>query len=180
VAGGSRTGSWSARDAVATVVAGIGAAWVMNRATTAIYERQSEASRRREEEVGEGVAYAVVVRRVAGLVGHEIAPARAERLGEAFHYAMGAVLAPGYVLLRRRFGLPPVTAGLAFGLSVSVVVDELANPLLGFTAPPQSYPLVTHVRGIAGHVVFGLTMAGLFEVMTGPAAASRRKAARSG
>jgi len=164
----------------ASFLAGIGAAWVMNRATTAFYERQSEASKRREEEVGEGVAYAVVVQKAAALVGREVEPDRAERLGEAFHYAMGAVLAPGYVLLRRRFGLPPVTAGLAFGLSVSVVVDEVANPLMGFTAPPQAYPLVTHLRGVVGHVVFGLTMAGLFELMTVPAAASRRKAARSG
>lgn len=168
------------RDAVATVVAGTGAAWAMNRATTAIYERQSQASRRREEAVSEGVAYAVVVQKVAALAGLEVAPDRAERLGEGFHYAMGAVLAPGYGMLRRRFGLRPLTAGLAWGLTVSVVVDEVANPLLGFAAPPHAYPLVTHVRGVVGHVVYGVTLAALLEVLTGPAAASRRKAARSG
>ncbi|WP_143427005.1 DUF1440 domain-containing protein [Georgenia soli] len=151
----------------------------MNRTTTAFYERQSEASRRREE-ASEGVAYAVVIQKAVALVGREVEPERAERLGEAFHYATGAVLAPGYVVLRRRLGLRPVTAGLAYGLSVAVVVDEVANPLLGFTAPPRAYPFATHLRGLAGHVVYGLTVAGLFEVMTGPAAASRRKAARSG
>ena len=174
------TGKQLAGDVVAAVVAGLWAAGAMNWTTTAFYERQSEASRRREEEVSEGVAYAVVIQKAAALVDREVEPERAERLGEVFHYAMGAVLAPGYLVLRRGAGLRPVPAGLALGLSVSVVVDEVANPLLGFTAPPRAYPLATHLRGLAGHVVYGLTVAGLVEVMTGPAAASRRKAARSG
>jgi hypothetical protein len=180
VAGEESTGKQLAGDALAAVVAGLWAAGAMNRTTTAFYKRQSEASRRREEEVSEGVAYAVVIQKAAALVGREVEPDRAERLGEAFHYAMGALLAPGYVVLRRQTGLRPVAAGLTLGLTVSVIVDEVANPLLGFTAPPRAYPLATHLRGLAGHVVYGLTVAGLFEVMTGPAAASRRKAARSG
>lgn len=40
-----------------------------------------------------------------------------------------------------------------------VLVDEVANPLLKFTPPPQKYPLVTHLRGLAGHFAYGLGLA---------------------
>src|SRR5690606_16106211 len=130
------------QDAAATVVAGVGASWVMNRTTTACQSRQSAESRRREEEASSDVAYAALVQQAAGLVARRLSQGAAERLGLASHYAMGTVLVPGYVLLRRRLGLRPVAAGLTLGLSVSVVVvDEVANPLVGSAAPPQDYPL---------------------------------------
>lgn len=160
---GGRARVHLAQDAAATVVAGLGAAWVMNRTTTAIQARQSEESRRRERRASGDVAYAALVQQAAGLVGRRLAPGRAEVLGLAFHYAMGVVLVPGYVVLRRRVGLRPVTAGLALGLSVSVLVDEVANPLLGSAAPPQAYPLVTHLRGLAGHIAYGLAVPALYE-----------------
>lgn len=160
-----------AQDAAATVVAGVGASWVMNRTTTAFQDRQSAQSRRREKEASGDVAYAALMQRAAGVVGARLAPGTAEGLGLAFHYAMGTALVPGYVLLRRRVGLRPLTAGLALGLSVSVLVDELANPLLGSAAPPQDYPLASHVRGLVGHVAFGLAVPALFE---GTAAVLRR------
>ncbi len=150
-------------DAVATVVAGLGAAWVMNQTTTAFRAHQSEESRRREEEASGEVAYAALVRRAAALVGQDVDPDRAERLGVSFHYAMGIALVPGYVLLRRGLGLAPLGAGLTLGLSVSLLVDEVANPLVGSAAPPRAYPLVTHLRGLAGHVAYGVAVPVLFE-----------------
>ena len=154
------------QDAAATVVAGVGASWVMNRTTTAFQSRQSAESRRREEEASSDVAYAALVQQAAGLVGRRLSQGAAERLGLAFHYAMGTVLVPGYVLLRRRLGLRPVAAGLALGLSVSVVVDEVANPLVGSAAPPQDYPLASHLRGLVGHIAFGLAVPALYEATT--------------
>ncbi|PYG01723.1 hypothetical protein SAMN05216184_101187 [Georgenia satyanarayanai] len=154
------------QDAAATVVAGVGASWVMNRATTAFQARQSAESRRREEEASSDVAYAALVQQAAALVGGRLDPGTAERLGLAFHYAMGTALVPGYVLLRRRLGLRPVPAGLVLGLSVSVVVDEVANPLVGSAAPPGDYPLASHLRGLVGHVAFGLAVPVLFEATT--------------
>lgn len=160
-----------AQDVAATVVAGVGASWVMNRATTAFQARQSAESRRREKEASGDVAYAALVQQAAALVGRRLDPGAAEGLGLAFHYAMGTALVPGYVLLRRRLGLRPVSAGLTLALSVSVLVDEVANPLVGSAAPPRAYPLVTHLRGLTGHVAYGLAVPVLFE---GTAAAVRR------
>lgn len=154
-----------AHDAAATIVAGLGAAWVMNQTTTAFRARQSKESRRQEEEASGDVAYAAFVRKAAALRGRDLDQRRAERLGVAFHYAMGTALVPGYVVLRRRLALRPLQAGLTLGLAVSVVVDEIANALVGSAAPPQAYPLVTHVRGVLGHVAYGVAVPILFEGM---------------
>jgi hypothetical protein len=46
---------------------------------------------------------------------------------------------------------------------MSVVADELITPAFGFSAPNLDYPLVTHARGFAAHLVFGLAVAVSFE-----------------
>jgi len=39
------------------------------------------------------------------------------------------------------------------------------TPLLGFSAPNRAYPLVTHLRGFAAHLAFGLGVAGTVEAI---------------
>lgn len=46
---------------------------------------------------------------------------------------------------------------------MSVVADELMTPAFGFSAPNLDYPLVTHLRGVAAHLVFGLVVAATVE-----------------
>ena len=46
---------------------------------------------------------------------------------------------------------------------MSLLTDEIMAPALGFTAPNRAYPLVTHLRGVAGHLVFGLAVAAVTE-----------------
>ena len=60
------------------------------------------------------------------------------------------------MLLRRRTSLGPITSGLAVGAAMSAVADEWMTPALGFCAPNRAYPLSTHLRGVAAHLVFGL------------------------
>lgn len=55
-------------------------------------------------------------------------------------------------------------AGLGTGLSLELVVDEGLNSAFGFSAPPQAYPASTHVRGVIGHVVYGLSVAAITEL----------------
>jgi len=50
------------------------------------------------------------------------------------------------------------------GLALFAIVDEGLNPIIGSSAPPQAYPLSTHVRGFAGHLAYGLTLAASVEV----------------
>jgi len=76
-----------------------------------------------------------------------------------FHYGLAASWAPLYPLLRRATSRGPVPAGLPAGASMSLLVDEGPTPLLGFSAPNRAYPLATHVRGVAAHMVFGMVVA---------------------
>ncbi|MDP9445176.1 MAG: hypothetical protein M3P83_12820, partial [Actinomycetota bacterium] len=59
--------------------------------------------------------------------------------------------------------LNPLTAGLATGAAMSLIADELMTPAFGFSAPNLDYPLVTHARGLAAHLTFGLAVAGVVE-----------------
>lgn len=157
-------GTNAIKDAVISGVAGLGATKVMSMATTAFYERQSEQAKRREQEASSGVAYTVAAQKTAKLAGVELSERATQRAGTALHYGLGIGWVPVYLLLRRKWRMTPVGAGLTAGLGMAVVVDEVANPVLGFTAPPRAYPIVTHLRGLAGHVVYGVSLAILVEV----------------
>ena len=54
-------------------------------------------------------------------------------------------------------------AALLTGLAMSVLADELMTPLLGFSAPNRAFLLVTHLRGVAAHLVFGATVGAVSE-----------------
>jgi hypothetical protein len=145
-------------------VAGFGAAKVMGKATTFLYEQQTKEAKEQEEDASYGVAYNVAAKKTASLAGKELSDEQAGRAGMAIHYALSLGWVPVYMVLRRRFGMKPFGAGTASALSMVVLVDEIGNPLLGFTPPPQKYPLVTHLRGIAGHLVYGWTVAAFVEL----------------
>jgi hypothetical protein len=81
----------------------------------------------------------------------------------AVHYAFGASGGPVAALIRRQ-GLGPVAAGLAVGTGMWVVVDEGANAVLGLSPPAPEWPLVTHIRALATHLIYGVALGGLLVV----------------
>jgi uncharacterized membrane protein YagU involved in acid resistance len=85
----------------------------------------------------------------------------------AMHYGLALSWSPLYVVLRRQARMRPVVAGLAAGAAMSLVADEAMTPLAGFSAPNSAYPLVTHLRGFAAHLVFGLAVAATCELAWG-------------
>ena len=52
---------------------------------------------------------------------------------------------------------PPLATGLAFGALLWAVSDELLVPLLGLSRSPARYPASSHVKGLAAHLVYGLS-----------------------
>jgi hypothetical protein len=150
-------------DAALVGVAGYGAAKVMGKATTFMYQQQTDEAKQQEKDESYGVAYNVAAKKTAALAGKELSQDQASKTGMAIHYALALGWVPVYMVARRRFGMTPFGAGAASGLSMAVLVDEIGNPLLGFTPPPQKYPLVSHLRGLAGHLVYGLAVAAIVE-----------------
>ena len=141
------------RVLVVGAAAGYLAGQVMDKATTWYYERQSDASKQREQELLPAGAPLAAARRVAGLVGAEPTDDQAGQLALAMHQVLGQSYGVAAAALARR-GVSPVAAGLASGIGGFLVVDELANSLF-FTPPPQAYPVESHLRGVVGHVTFG-------------------------
>jgi hypothetical protein len=142
--------------------AGVAAGQVMDRATTWFYERQSDASRQRENELLPEGAPMASARKLAGLIGAEPTDDQTGQLAAAMHRSLGQLYGVAAAALTRR-GVPPVAAGVATGLGGFLLVDELANALF-FTPPPQAYPPESHLRGLVGHLTFGATTGALLAV----------------
>jgi hypothetical protein len=136
--------------------AGYAAAQVMDRATTWFYQRQSDASKRRESELLPEGAPLASARKLAGLVGAQPTDEQAGRIAAVLHQSLGQLYGVGAAALTRS-GVRPLTAGVASGVAGLLLVDELANSLF-FTPPPQAYPVVSHLRGVVGHLTFGATL----------------------
>jgi hypothetical protein len=141
------------RVLVVGAAAGYLAGQVMDKATTWFYERQSDASKRRESELLPEGAPMASARKLAGLVGAEPTDDQAGTIASTLHHSLGQLYGVVAAALTRN-GVPPVTAGLASGTAGFLLVDELANSLF-FTPPPQAYPVESHLRGAVGHLTFG-------------------------
>ena len=140
-------------------VAGNLASRVMDQATTWFYERQSDASKRRESLLLPEGAPMASARKLAGLIGAEPTDDQAGTIAATLHQGLSQLYGVAAAALTRR-GVPPVRAGLATGAAGLLLVDELANSLF-FTPPPQAYPVESHLRGVVGHLTFGATTGAL-------------------
>ncbi|MBA2683596.1 MAG: DUF1440 domain-containing protein [Chthoniobacterales bacterium] len=146
-------------DIVEGAIAGAIATWLMGKTTTALYKRQSEAVRRRENRARGGkTAYAVAADRVAKLAGTKLTKKQSEKYGSEIHWALGIGVGAVYGVLRPRSQLPTMASGLLFGAAVWLLTDEIATPALGLTPGPAKFPWQTHARGLAGHLVLGGAM----------------------
>jgi hypothetical protein len=152
----------SSRSAVWNL--GIGAAIgycssrAMDQATSWYLERQSQASRRREEEVAPGGAPVLVGKKLAGVGGREVTDEQAARIGSFVHRSLGMIYGMAAAALART-SVPPLRAGVATGAAAFVVVDEGVLSVF-FTPPAWAYPLESHLRGVVGHLAYG-TAAGM-------------------
>jgi hypothetical protein len=146
------------RSVTNEVLLGIGAGYLasklMDRVTTAYLERQSEASKQREEQLQDVPAYVKAAEKLAAVRGLDLDQERAEHLGLRLHRGLGLSGGVAAALLASR-GMNPVGAGILTGLGLWLVVDEGANALFGLTPPPTAYPRETHVRGLVGHLAYG-------------------------
>jgi hypothetical protein len=131
----------------------------MDRATTWFYDRQSDASKQREQELLPDGAPIAAARKLAGLLGAEPTDDQAGTIALAMHQSLGQGYGVAAAALTRR-GVPPMAAGVASGMAGFLLMDELANSLF-FTPPPQAYPVESHLRGIVGHLTLGVVIGAL-------------------
>lgn len=138
---------------------GYGASMVMDGATGWYWERQSKASRRREDEIAPGGAPVLAGRKLAGWVGREVTDDEAARIGFVVHRSLGVAYGVTAAALARA-GKGPLRAGVAAGAAAFVLVDEGVVGAL-FTPPPWAYPVESHLRGAIGHLAYGVAAGAL-------------------
>ena len=156
-------------DLALGALAGAAATWVMGKTTTYLYEHEDPQARQREDQArGGSTAYETAAKKAAGLAGRQLSEEEGKKLGSAIHWAVGVSAGAAYGLLRRRLAGRGVGQDLAlgalFGAAVWLLLDEAGNPALGLTPGPRAFPWQTHARGLAGHLVLGLTTEGLMQV----------------
>lgn len=146
-----------AADVALGALAGAAATFLMDRATTVLYERQDDAVKRREDEArGGDTAYGSAARKLANALGVELSDAQRKAAGSALHWMVGVGAGATYGALRRRVPGAAAGQGTAFGTAFFLLMDEGANTALGLTPPPSAFPWQAHARGLAGHLVYGV------------------------
>lgn len=93
--------------------------------------------------------------------GRRVTQKRRGAAGGLVHYALGAGLSIGYALLVTRWPPAAIGFGVAFGLAVALVLDDLLVPAFGWGAWPWQTPLATHAYGLSAHMVFGAVLEGV-------------------
>ncbi len=140
----------------------------MGQVTSYLYERENKQARRQEDEAREGkTAYGVAAERAAEAVGQDLSEEQRKQYGSAIHWGLGAGAGAIYGVLRHRLPCADLGNGLLFGTAFWALIDEGANVALGLTPGPTAFPWQTHTRGLAGHLVFGLTAETVLRALDG-------------
>lgn len=150
-------------DLAVSAVAGYLGTKAMEPVSMKLYERESDQNRAQEDEARPGPPFQIAAEKTVRLLGLKLNDQQLQQAAMAFHYGLALSWAPLYALLRRRWRLRPIPAGLAMGSAMSVIADEIMTPAMGFSAPNRAYPPVTHLRGYVAHLAFGLAVAGVTE-----------------
>lgn len=85
--------------------------------------------------------------------------------GEIVHYTFGIANAVAFGAIASVLGLVGIGWGVAFGVALFVVVDELGLWALGLAKGPWNYALSIHAYAFASHVVYGLALGAGYELL---------------
>jgi putative membrane protein len=90
-----------------------------------------------------------------GVIGRRLERNELAVAAALMHYTFGTVVGALYVRTLQRHRRD--ATGIGFGLTVWLVADEIAMPLLGLSDSTLERPLEKRMQSIAAHVVFGVT-----------------------
>jgi hypothetical protein len=153
-------------DAAKGALAGAVATWVMGQVTTYMYEHEDEEARQREDAARSGTpAFTAAAEKGAELAGVDAVEATLQKAGSALHWGLGIGAGAVYAVMRGRWLGSDWKSALEFGGGFFLLVDELANPLFGWTPGPRAFPWQAHARGLAGHTVFGVAAEATLRVL---------------
>jgi hypothetical protein len=139
------------------LVAGLSATLLMEYASNAIWKRQGDEAKQKENELRSEMPTTVLVKKLASAAGTELGDDKAQKAGMVAHYAFGAAGGPAAQALMT-VGATPMKAAMTVAAGMELLVDQGANTALGLTAPSWEFPAVANVRAVAAHVAYGLAL----------------------
>lgn len=165
-------------DLTVAFIAGFVATKVSDRAQRLFFQATPVSEKLREPDYPDCSSAEQAARMAVDSIGIQRTEQRIQLLKNLVHYGLGMAWAALYPALRRRAKLNPLAAGVIAGTSLSLVVDEVVCPRLGITAPNSAYPISSHARGLATHLVYGIAVAVTAEASSRAVAAvsARRRA----
>jgi putative membrane protein len=90
--------------------------------------------------------------------GHEMTECEKAVSGPAVHYAFGGLVGGIYGALAETTPLATTGYGLPYGAAVWALADEVAVPALRLGKPPTQAPLSIHVSALGAHLAYGATL----------------------
>ena len=148
-------------DAALGALAGAAATAAMTPLTTYLARRQPASASRQEKAVTERLGASPTVKvaqKAASALGTWISPAKRSLAGDIVHYGFGTFWGAALGALASRWKPLPAGTGVALGILLWMSMDEGALPALGLSGKASEYPRETHVRGLAGHLVYGVVL----------------------
>jgi Protein of unknown function (DUF1440) len=147
-------------DIILGAAAGAAATWAMDAVTTLLYEREPAQVKKRENKARGGeTAY----EKLAGKL-TDGGKKQRKQVGSAIHWSLGVSSGAFYGLLRNRSRYVGLGSGLAYGLAMYLALDEGLLAVTKLSPPPGAFPWQAHARGLAGHLVLGAILDGVFDV----------------
>lgn len=92
------------------------------------------------------------------LRGRNVSERHKQLAGNLVHYGFGTINGGLFALLGDLLPLRMPLRGLAFGAGLWAAADETTLPALGFSGWWPDYPVSAHARGLAAHLVYGLSL----------------------
>lgn len=148
-----------ALDIAIGLVAGYFATKATDLAQGPLQRATPDSEKAREPDTPDGSAAMTAARKTAELASLEADRGDLRTLKSAIHYGLGISWGALYSCLRCNTNMGILSAGVLTGTALSLIVDELLNPALNITPPGSAYPMSSHVRGLAAHLVYGVAVA---------------------
>lgn len=144
-------------DVAKGLIAGVPATWAMEKVTGLFWEHEDEEARKRYEEVTAALYPPMrMAEKTDDLLHLGLSEEQRPYLAQGLHWAYGLGAASAYALLRHRLPVAAAGQGLLFGALFSLLGDEIFTSATGLAESPREYRWQAHVRGLVGHLAFGL------------------------
>lgn len=147
-------------DILTGLAAGAAATYAMDQVSSFGYKLEDDETRKYEENLrNREYPPGVLARKVAkSCCGIELDQEMEQKIAGRIHWGYGIFWGGVFGALRNRVPLVGMACGVAFGLGLWAIGDEILMPAMGLTPPSQEFPWQNHARAAANHLAYGATL----------------------